>query len=671
MKIAKSGIKNHTLYTEFFPSNLSESRKSKINVQKRMAYLSDSFMSRGSSSIFISLLILFLAGFFLLAGFRVVTEMANPEINGSFDKAVWTTWLELTDPGNMNQDNGSVWFIRIFTVLSGLFGIVFFSAVIAFITTQLDKKFTDLKKGRSHVLEKGHILILGWNQNIIEILKELIIANESERKGYVVILSDLPKEEMDDFLNEQISDRKNTRIITRTGEISSIHALERVAVSFAKSIIILPGCSSNSADEERLESDARTLKTVLAVHTSCDNPEDMPDIVVEVFEESNKSVILELARDKITIVKPEEMIAKITVQTSRTTGLASVYSGLFGFEGCEFYFTRQKWNGISFGDAVFHFSDGVLIGIRNSNGEIILNPEPETLLKDSQDLIILAEDDSTINYHSRALYSPADIPYSFSHKKAFPEKILIIGWNTKGLTLINEFMDYIKNKSEILIAVEKTTEIPAKQIKAIQKNNSGIKFTIKIINPYNLNDLKSIKPELFNSIIILNTVHDNQEIADAKNINILLLIRSLIRENIKSEKVQIISEVMNADNLKLINQTGVNDSIISTKMISKIMAQIAEEPDVLTIYNELFTEAGSEIYLKPLSYYTENSGITCTFADIIKLAQKRKEICIGIRDISLKQSVDDNFGIILNPGKDTVLDLKSDDCLIVLAEDEY
>jgi len=642
----------------------------KIRIAERMAYSRDNFMSRGASSIFLALLILFLTGFALIGLSRLLVEHFYPAGSAETTETFWTTFLELTDPGNMNQDNESSWYMRIFTVLSGMFGIVFFSAVIAFITTQLDRKLEELKKGRSRVIEEDHILILGWNQNIVEILNELIIANESEKDASVVILSHTDKEEMDDLLAEQVKDRKTTRIITRTGEISSTNALSRVAVEQARSVILLPECSANSCEDEKISADAHSLKTLLALLAACGDETRVPDTVVEIFQESNRQIIDELIPGKITLVSPEEMIAKITVQTSRTTGLGAVYSELFGFDGCEFYFTEVKDPNYRFGELVYHYPDGIPFGIRKESGEIIIKPSADAVLEAGDELLMIAEDDSTIHYKSKALITPKEMDFKKSGHSPDKEFILLIGWNSKSETILEQFLDYIIKGSEIHVLLEEKTPEAVEAVKKYNKNDEGIKIKLKTGNPLDIGELKNQNLEMYKSIVILNTVHHDQEVADARNINIFLLIRNLLQKSLQEEKVQIISEVMNADNLELISKAGVNDTIISTKMVSKILAQIAEEPDVMKIYDELFKEEGSEIYLKPLSYYTEASQVSVRFADLIQLAQKRDEICLGFRDMSLSHSVEEHFGIFINPQKDEVLELQSHDCLIVLAEDE-
>lgn len=638
--------------------------------KERMAYRTDNFMSRGPSSIFLALVIAFLIGFALLVLGRFAIEYFGPEgASADTTDTVWTTFLALTDPGNMNQDNESTWFIKIITVVSGLFGIVFFSAVIAFITTQLDQKIEDLKKGHSSIIEDDHVLILGWNENIIEILNELIIANESEKSASVVILSEEEKEYMDDYLAEQIPDRVTTSIITRTGEMSSMNSLKRVAIEEAKSVIILPHSSANSPKNEQLSSDAKTLKTVLAILAACGSEDNTPDIVAEVFHDSNESVITELVPGKITIVKPEEMIAKITVQTSRTSGLASVYANLFGFDDCEFYFTKPD-DKLVFGEAAFHYPDGVAIGVRKEDGEVVLRPGFDYIVDGEDELIMIAEDDSTIKYKSNPVITPKDIPFKSMEIETKPEKALILGWNSKGYTIVEQFFDYIEDGSEITIVLEEDCDSIKEKIDKLATLNSEVTINCKVANLLSIDDLTNIKPEIYDSVMILNTVHDDQEVADARSINILLLLRKLLKERIQNDEVQLISEVMNADNLELIAHAGVNDSIVSTKMISKILAQIAEEPDVLKVYEDLFREEGSEIYLKPLAYYSDNLPESATYADFIKLAQKRDEICIGFRDTKHEANVQEGFGIFINPAKDKTFKATKEDCLIVLAEDE-
>lgn len=647
----------------------------KVRFKERFSYWFDNYMAAGAWSIFLALLISFILGFFVLAGVRIVVGYLYPAVSLGEGETFWRIFLELTDPGNMSQDTQAPWYMKIFTVSSGVFGIVFFSAVIAFITTQLDLKLQSLKKGKSRVLERGHIAILGWNPQVVEIIMELIIANESERYASVVVLAPEEKEEMDDYINDKITDRKTTKIITRKGETSSLNVLRRIGITQCKSVIVLPICSSFATEEQKYISDAHTLKTLLAVVAATQDLEDKPPVITQVFFQSNREIMESLNPDSLTIVDPEDMVAKIAVQTSRSTGLAAVYSEIIGFEGCEFYLTHSPWDNRKFGDIHYHYPDGLAIGIRKTNNQIIINPGANYVLEKDDSIIILAEDDSTINYKPQPLYQPSGLPLLDKRIEKRQEKALIIGWNNKGKIIVNEYCDYIEKGSRIDIVMPANT-IPENviEIGTIKKQVTDHQINIIRLPAYNIQSLSQLQPDTYDSIIILNTTSDDLEKSDATTINILLLLRAVIkkrsRETGKECCTQIISEVMNSENLELISHTGVNDAIISTKIVSKILAQVAEEPDTLKIYNEIFREEGSEIYLKPLSLYLERMPQEVKFADLICLAQKREEICIGYRSHEKHDDVNAHFGIVLNPPKDKVLDLHFQDSLIVIAEDE-
>ena len=59
-----------------------------------------------------------------------------------------------------------------------------------------------------------------------------------------------------------------------------------------------------------------------------------------------------------------------------------------------------------------------------------------------------------------------------------------------------------------------------------------------------------------------------------------------------------------------------------------------------------------------------------SFADLIALARKRSEVCIGYKSKALESDNEQNNGVRLIPEKDARIAVQRDDCLIVLAEDE-
>ena len=60
-------------------------------------------------------------------------------------------------------------------------------------------KFEELRKGRSVIMEEGHILILGWSSKIHSIISELAKANENQKNVVIAVLANRDKIRMEDI----------------------------------------------------------------------------------------------------------------------------------------------------------------------------------------------------------------------------------------------------------------------------------------------------------------------------------------------------------------------------------------------------------------------------------------------------------------------------------------
>ncbi len=169
-----------------------------ITFRQRWRYRIDSFLTRGSGPLFLSLIVAFFGSIALIGSMRWLFHQFAPDTEHNFADQLWVIFLQLTDPGNMVQDNDTPTIFKTAAVVAGITGVVIFSAFIAFLTTALDQAISHLKKGHSQVLESGHSLILSWSPRVVEILRELVEANESESDPVVVILAEKEKEKMDE-----------------------------------------------------------------------------------------------------------------------------------------------------------------------------------------------------------------------------------------------------------------------------------------------------------------------------------------------------------------------------------------------------------------------------------------------------------------------------------------
>jgi hypothetical protein len=646
-----------------------------FSVKDKLRYRFERYLSKGGASIFISLFIVFVVLFVVVVGVRLLILQyadpgADPDYSGTSDD-VWRTWLQMTDPGNMNQDNNmSIW-VKVATVLAGLVGVIILSMLIAFITTSLEKVLYNFRKGRGQVIENDHTLILGWNERVVDIIRELIIANESEKEASVVILSDEDKEEMDDLIAKRLPNSGTTRIVTTTGDYANINELNRVNITGAKSVILLANCSESSSEDEKVESDVQSVKAIMAIISCQDGKNELP-IIAEIFSAEKRELISFFRDENIIALDSWDIMGKLLVQTSLTSGLEMVYNEILSFDGCEVYFYEADWKGVTFGNLPFHFKDGIPLGVYNINDGLRLRPDDDYKLIPDDQIVILAEDDSTINFEPQPFIKPKDIELSGKKLQQHSKDVLILGWHNVAEIFIREASDYLSAGTKVDILFDKPNDYLTNRVKELKSEYKDFNITLTDSDPLKLDNLSEVNPFSYDNIIILS--QDMNELRadkiDSDTLIILLLLRNIKNESGNSNNTKIITQVLNSENQEIITQTDVDDFIISNKLITMILAQLSEEPLIKILYDDLFSEDGSEIYVKPADLYFKTFPQHLQFADIIQLAGKREEVCLGIRKGDLSKDASSNFGVKLNLAKDEKITIQEGDFLVVLSEDE-
>ena len=647
-----------------------------INFKNKLTYNLEKYLNKsGGGSIFLSLFLIFIVLFIVIIGIRVlilhfVSPGNDPNYTGISDD-IWRTWLQMTDPGNMSQDNKMSLWTKVSSIIAGVVGVIILSTLIAFITTSLEKIFYNFRKGRGPVIEKRHTLILGWNERVVDIIRELIIANESKKNASVVILSLEDKEGMDDLITNRILDTKTTRIVTTTGDYANINELKRVNISEAKSVILLANCSESSEIDEKLNSDVLSIKVIMAI-ISCQNGKNKLPVIAEIFNEEKRELISFFKDDNIIALNTWDLMGKLLVQTSITSGLEMVYNEILSFNGCEIYFYKADWNGTSFGELPFRFIDGIPLGIYNEKNGLKLRPQEDYVMTYEDQVVILAQDDSTINFQSSPVLKPVDLYLSGKKQQQKSKNILILGWHSVGEVFIRESYNYLTKGTKVDILFNQPTQKLEAKIDEIKNKYEHFEITLTNLNPLKFLNLQRINPFEYDNIIILsqNTNELNADKIDSETLIILLLLRNIKQESGIEVTTNIITQILNSENQEIITQTDVDDFIISNKLITMILAQLSEEPLIKRLYDGLFSEDGSEIYVKSANLYFSKFPQTMRFGDLIGLTAKREEVCLGIRKGNMSRDSSSNFGVRLNLPKDEKVIINAQDYLVVLSEDE-
>lgn len=626
-------------------------------LRQRLQYRFDNLMARGTPALIamlfvLSLLLILVAGAVISAA-RFVQEGGEPI---SFVEAVWESLMRTLDSGTMGGDTGAGF--RAVMLLVTLGGIFVVSALIGVVNNGLESAMERLRKGRSHVLETGHTLILGWSPQVFTILNELMIANENLSQARIVVLADKDKVEMEDEIRERVAMRGKTRIVSRSGSPIDPNDIEICSPHSAKSIIVLP--------PEKEDADTDVIKTVLAITNNPNRRQKPYHIVTQIHEARNMPILRMVGKqDNVQAVLTGDLIARIVAQTSRQSGLSVVYSDLMDFEGDEIYFKLEPaLEGKTYGYALLAYEESCVIGIRKADGATLLNPPVDTRIERGDQIFALAEDDDTIKLAA----SPAQIDESalrtsqpVSQNKA--ARCLILGWNDKGPVIVRELDSYVAKGSEVTVVAD----IPnvAAQLERVKAKLSNQKLTVTEGDTTDRELLDGLKVQDYDHIIVLAYSELGMQDADAKTLVTLLHLRNMEEQD--DTPFSIVSEMLDLRNRELASAARVDDFIVSEQLVSLMMSQFSENAELLDVFNDILDPEGSEIYLKPIDEYVA-TGQLVNFYTATEAAKRRGETAIGYRIHAHASEEAESYGVHTNPPKSAQVTFANEDKIIVIAK---
>lgn len=628
----------------------------KVGIKERIKYEFENTLSKGTIAIIGwlalgSILIVIFAGIVLTFG----QISQNPEEKLNFFEAFWQSLMHALDAGALGADQG--WPFRLVMLLVTIGGIFILSSLIGVLTSGLDAKLEELRKGRSRVLEKNHTLILGWSGKIYPILSEIIIANSSLKRASIVILADKDKVEMEDELNAKIPNRKTTKIICRTGSPMDVNDLEVVSLDDAKSIIVM------SPDDQN--PDISVIKTILAITNNPHRKQEKYHIVAEMKHQENLAAGALVGGEEATFVLSPDLIARVTAQTCRQSGLSVVYTELLDFDGVEIYFKEEPaLKGKTFKEILFSYETSAVIGIMTNEGNVLINPPMDTIFGEKDSIIVIAEDDDTILLSGKSSYDIKENLFQSPKPEGFKkEKTLLLGWNEKGARIITELENYVGDKSEITIV----SEIPETEEEIKEINLKKQKATVIQANITDRNTLDSLDVSSYNHIIILCYTKDlDVQEADAKTLICLLHLRDIANKTGKN--LSIVSEMLDNKNRTLAEVTKADDYIVSDRIISLMLSQLSEKKELKKVFDILFEAEGSEVYLKPVTDYVK-TGDPMNFYTVLESAAQKNQVAIGYRIHANANDSEKAYGVLINPNKTDLIRFNAEDKIVVLAED--
>ena len=624
-------------------SNKNEPKKDAISYKKRIHFYFDNAISKTKYFILFLLLISFLLGLIM----TIVHYSINQDKEGYFFDNWWTSITTILGIGS-----GATWTDRIINFLYWSFSVAISGSIIGFIAKGISNLVEELKKGKSQVICKNHILILGWSNSIFSILKELSIANKNVKNAVVIIFSELDNEIMQDEIAAKINFKLNLKIITRSGDTSNPIELEMANPTDAKNIIVL-GQDQNS--------DTKVITTILALHSML--KKSNISIITQINNPKQVKNISQIKNLNIIPVLSKNIITNLTAQTLRKNGIGAVILDLLDFDGDEIYFSEiPQLVGKTYLEALLSFDDSSVIGIIDIENQTQLNPDNNTIINTGDKLIVISKDDDTIIYSTAQLANQNNfiLPEGSSEKK--DNNILFIGWSSIGIDIVTSLVPFLNSTSKITVLYFPEYVDPS-NISINIYNNIKIEFIPVSGSDFDLETF--VKKGNYKEIMIIGNT-DKLSIPEADTMTLLEMLKlDNIKQNELTDKFRVIAQILDSSKAKLAEFTETEELIISDNLVALLLSQLVENPDLHFVFNDLFDAEGASINMCPIEEYAElNTEIS--FADLVFTAGKRNQSAIGIK-IENTNISNHTEGVFLNPSKKMKINPKNGDQIIVIS----
>lgn len=663
-------------------------QKKRRSFKKLFHYYFDLWLSKGTISM-AALLFVITGVVILILSLMIKLFCASRGI--TLRQAIWQTLTHTLDPGVLAGDDGTVFFLLIM-LLATLCGVFFTALLIGVVNDGISSRMSELAKGLEPVIEKDHVVVLGFNESTFIIISELIEAyeNQAGKRNALVIMDTCDKQEMEEQIRIQFPDTGNLRIICRSGETYDPTDLERCSILTSKSIIVA------------LENDFDTIKTIIACTQMLNGSEDSESFVTAVINQKKHELAARIAgndkissedsfsveNDRLELLMLENTIAKIMTHTSRQMGLSKVFIEIFNYEGNEIYIVRnegrdkevfEKLRGMTIREANQYLHNAIGIGVIDPQGQVVIGDPSEVVICDECKLIVVEEDDNRILIGDSKPETVYDPPIEVYEDQ--PVTIVIIDCNTKLPSVLEEMSNYLSPGSLIHLVAnpDELDDLLGRNFADRLNDENGVP-SIKInrflkdpgrrMDIYDYSKVEKLidecKPDF---LLIMSNQTDDSEEADTRSLNLLLYCKHY-KEQHPGSDFGITCEMRNVEHQNLADVLMPSDFVVSRNIAALMMSQIAENRELKDVFENLLVSEGYELYIKPANYYLDirNEPEVDLFSLSEAVAEKH-EVFIGYK----LDSGGDAEPILapdkIKRGKPVTVKLREGDQLVVLAED--
>ena len=154
--------------------------------------------------------------------------------------------------------------------------------------------------------------------------------------------------------------------------------------------------------------------------------------------------------------------------------------------------------------------------------------------------------------------------------------------------------------------------------------------------------------------------------ADARTLLTLLLLRRVLPVDDHGRRSRVVTELLDSSDVELARANGADDFVVSDALSSYMIAQLSENPELQTVFDDLFDAVGSAISLRPAAWYAPPLK-EVRYDAVVASARARGEVAIGYSR-SIGHDVPQD--VVVNPSKNELLAFGEDDKVVVIGPPE-
>jgi hypothetical protein len=392
-----------------------------------------------------------------------------------------------------------------------------------------------------------------------------------------------------------------------------------------------------------------------------------PRVVAELQDARKVPIALHTYRGSLQVVASDLIIARIILRSVLYPGLSGVANALLidaaqpqfipvpaqAFAGRTWQYIQQVASTVT--------PCGVLRKQAANGGALrrtLLAPNADFVVQASDEILYLAASVNDINQLQRvpdvaanastdmALVVPARVP---------TRSVLILGWSNKVLALLDEMAADSRTQFSVLsVSSAPVAErqqafqehLPhAAQALTVQWRQAD--YTAQAV-------MQQLQPESYDSVILFSSDRlVSGEEADARSIVAFMVLDYLLAQSATAKRPHIMVELHDSSNASYVNHHH-NEVLVSSVVISHVLAQVAVYPQLRVVYEELLSAEGSRLALRRLP--SDCHGVM-RVRDLRAMAVQAKAVLLGYQN---------GNGTILNPSLETTVMVTADTQLIVL-----